>query len=173
MIVVSRSVHIRASVAKVFALMANPAARAHLNPAFKPIRVETGDGRPLGPGSVCHFRLQSDRRIIDYRTRVKVFEPDRLIVSVSDSAIPFEVRMEVAPEGDGARLTQTESFQPTDEMLRQADNGNSFWMAAACWFLDDEAALNWREQQERALTRKLEKVMASWLTAIKHHLERD
>ena len=85
MVVVSRHIHIDAPVDRVFALMANPAARAALNPFVTPIRVETEDNQPLHVGSVCHLRLQTGNRIVDYRTHVREFEPNRCIVSVSDS----------------------------------------------------------------------------------------
>ncbi len=176
MVVVSRSVHIQAPVDRVFALMADPAARAALNPFVTPIRVETEDNQPLHVGSICHFRLQTGHRIVDYRTRVFEFEPNRCIASVSDSTVPFEIRLETRPEGGGTRLTQTETFEPTDEMLEQAlpesDTNATLRLAyRVALFVDLEWARRFRRQQEEALTRRLETNMDRWLEAIRAHLE--
>jgi len=109
MLTVSRSIHIDAPVERVFALMADPLARSRLHPDAEPIRVEIEGGGPLRAGGVVHFRLQIGNRIADYRTRVRELDPARRIVSLSDSAVPFEVRIETEPEDRGTRLTQTET----------------------------------------------------------------
>jgi hypothetical protein len=176
MIVVSRSVHINAPVARIFALMANPLARARLNPHNELIGAEIEGGGALKLGSVCRFRLRADGHILDYRTVVCEYEPNRLIVSLSDSAIPFEVRIETEPANGGVRLTQTETFGPSDEMLRQAlpdNNSNAILRAALSiyMFLDADAALKLRQRQEGMLTKILEKRMDAWLGSIKKHLE--
>ena len=54
---------LRAPVERVFALMANPAMRARLNPDETPLTVEIENGAPLRRGSICHYRLQHGRRI--------------------------------------------------------------------------------------------------------------
>ncbi len=176
MVVVSRSIHIDAPVERVFALMANPAVRAKLNPGEAPLVVEIETGAPLRLGSVCHYRLQHGRRILDYRMRVHEFMPNQRILSISDSAIPFEVRIETAPEGRGTRLTQTESFEPSDATLREAlpdeASGNIVRLAQRFFvWIDPEAALGLRRRQEEQLTEILEARMDDWLAAIKHHLE--
>jgi hypothetical protein len=176
MIVVSRSAHIAAPVERVFALMADPLARSRLSPVVEPIRAEIETGTPLRKGSVCHFRLNVGNRIIDYRTRVQEFTLDRLIVSVSDSAVPFEARMETRPEGDGTRLTLAERFEPTDEMLREAvpDGASGGILHTAMkilMFVDTDSAISLRERQEGALTKQLEGNMERWLAAIKRYLE--
>ena len=51
MVVVSRSIQIQAPVARVFALMADPAAKAALHPLVQPIRVEIEDHGPLRPAA--------------------------------------------------------------------------------------------------------------------------
>lgn len=177
MIVVSRSIHIDAPVERVFALVANPAMRARLNPGETPLTVEIETGAPLRLGSVCHYRLEHGRRILDYRMRVREFIPNERILSTSDSAVPFEVRMETAREGAGVRLTQTESFEPSDAMLQEAlpDEASRNILSLAERFfvlIDPEAALRLRQRQEEQLTQMLEQRMDDWLAAIKRYLER-
>lgn len=176
MVVVSRHIHINAPVDRVFSLMANPAARAALNPFVTPLRAETEDHQPLHLGSVCHFRLQTGNRIVDYRTRVREFEPDRRIVSVSDSAVPFEIRVETDPEGSGTRLTQVESFEPSQEMLRELGKSErGRWLmqmlAPLIAFIDTDYALRVRRRQEELLEQQLATNLERWLEAIRIHLE--
>jgi uncharacterized protein YndB with AHSA1/START domain len=172
MVVVSCSIHVDAPVEHVFALVADPALRANLNPGETPLTVAIETGAPLRKGSVCHYRLQHGHRILDYRMRVHELEPNRRIVSTSDSAVPFQVRIETAPEGEGTRLTQTESFEPSDAMLREAlpDKASSFAQRFFVW-IDPEAALALRRRQEEQLTKILEARMDEWLAAIKGYLE--
>jgi uncharacterized protein YndB with AHSA1/START domain len=176
MVVVSRSVHIDAPVERVFALMADPLARSRLSPTTRPIRAEIETDGPLREGSICHFRLAAGNRILDYRTRVREFVPDRTIVAVSDSAVPFEVQIETQPEDSGARLTQTERFEATDELLREAlprSLSSRVLSATIRLFqsIDTDAALELRGRQEEELAQRLEGEMDRWLLAIKHHLE--
>ncbi len=177
MIVVSRDIHINAPVERVFALMADPAVKARLNPHDTPLRVEIeGDGHPR-LGSVCHFRLQSGGRIVDYRTRVHEFEPNRLIVSVSDSAVPFEIRVETIAETGGTRLIQTECFEPTEEMLCRTlpetpANAVMEKIYRLLPFLDPEYAARVRRGREEMLVQKLGENLERWLVAIKQHLEK-
>jgi uncharacterized protein YndB with AHSA1/START domain len=177
--VVTRSIHIEAPLARVFALVADPAARARLSPDTTPIRVEIEGGGSLQPGSVCHYRVQSGGRILDYRMRVVEFEPPRRMAAVSDTAVPFETRIELAPENGGTRLTHSERFEPSDEMLNQAlPEGlpHSLLRAVYRLFLFEAAwseALRLRERQEQALARTLGEKLERWLAAIKRHLEAD
>ncbi len=176
MVVVSRSIHIDAPVERVFALMADPAMRARLNPDETPLAVEIENGAPLRRGSICHYRLQHGRRILDYRMRVHEFVPNRRILSTSDSAVPFEVRLETASEGGGTRLTQTESFEPSDAMLREAlpDKTSSNIVGLVQRFfllIDPETVLTLRRRQEEQLAKILEDRMDDWLVAIKDYLE--
>ena len=178
MVVVSRHIHIDAPVDRVFALMANPAARAALNPFVTPIRVETEDNRPLHIDSVCHLRLQAGNRIVDYRTYVREFEPNRCIVSVSDSAVPFEIHLETRPEGNGARLTQTESFEPSEEMLSELAEGEiERWLMRVLVplmaFIDTDYVLRVRARQEELLEQRLGVNLERWLEAIRAHLEKN
>jgi len=176
MITVSRNVFIDTPVERVFALMADPAARSALSPHAKPIQVEIEGGQTLHVGSVCHFRLQMDNRIVDYHTHVREFSQNRLIVSVSDTAVPFQIRLETRPEGDGTRLIQTEQFEPTDEILRQALPPTlanmvlekTYWLLP---FLDTEYAARIQSEREEALANRLEENLERWLAAIKRHLE--
>ncbi|MBI3571466.1 MAG: SRPBCC family protein [Gammaproteobacteria bacterium] len=177
MVVVSHHIHIDTPVDRVFALMVNPAARAALNPFVTPIRIETEDHQPLHLGSVCHFRLQTGDRIVNYRTRVHEFEPNRCIVSVSDSAVAFEIRIETHPESNGTRLTHVESFEPSQEMLSELGKSER-----GCWlmrvlaplmaFIDTDYALRVRRRQEELLEQQLVANLERWLEAIRAHLER-
>ena len=176
MVVVSRHIHIDTPVDRVFALMANPAARAALNPFITPIRIETEDHQPLHVGSICHFRLQTGSHVVDYRTRVHEFEPNRRIVSVSDSAVPFEIRVETNPEGNGTRLTHVESFEPSQEMLRELGNSErGRWLmqvlAPLIAFIDTDYALRVHRRQEELLEQQLAANLERWLEAIRAHLE--
>lgn len=174
---VSRNIHIAAPVERVFALMCDPAARTRLNPQATPLRVEIENDSCLHEGSICHFRVQFDQRIVDYRTRVREFVPQRRIVSVSDTAVPFEIIIETAPENGGTRLTQSERFEPTEDMLLAAGNGDGAgsrlarWLLRTLWWIDSDYALNERERQEQRLREKLEVNLAQWLNAIRGHLE--
>lgn len=174
---VSRNIHIVAPVERVFALMCDPVARARLNPQVTPLRVEIENDTSLHEGSICHFRVQLGRQIIDYRTRVREFVLHRRIVSVSDTAVPFEVIIETLPENGGTRLTQSECFEPTEGMLLAASDGEGAGTRLArllqrtlSW-IDSDYALSERERQEQRLQEKLEANLAQWLNAIRHHLE--
>ena len=176
MIVVSRSIHVRAPVERVFALMADPVARSALSPYARPLLVEIEGGGPLRTGSVCHFRLQLNDRILDYRMHVRELVPNQRIVSISDSEVPFEIALEITADRDGTRLTQTERFEPTEEMLRQAlrQTPSSAAMEKIYqWlpFLDPEYATRVHHGREQMLAQQLGGNMEQWLAAIKQHLE--
>jgi uncharacterized protein YndB with AHSA1/START domain len=175
--VVSRSIHINAPVERVFALMCDPGQRARLNPDAIPLRVEIEDDQRLHMGSVCHFRLKIGQRIVGYRSRVREFIPDLRIISVSDTAIPFEITIETLPEDGGTRLIQTEVFEPSDEMLVDAapppgvSGRLARLIAWALPFLDTDTAQDERHREERVLRQKLEGNLDRWLAAIRRHLE--
>jgi len=176
MIVVSRSIHIRASIERVFALMADPAARSALSPHTRPLAVRIEGGGPLRAGSVCHFRLTMNDRILDYRMRVREFAPNQRIVSISDSEVPFEITLETTADHDGTRLTQTERFEPTEEMLSQAlpqTSSSAAMEKIYRWlpFLDPEYAARVHRGREQMLAQQLEGNLEQWLTAIKQYLE--
>ena len=176
MVLVSRSIRINAPTERVFAFVSDPAARCEVAPDTRPIRVEIEGGGPLKVGSVCHFRLQAGARIVDYRTHVKEFEPPRHIVSVSDSAVPFTIRIETEPHDGGTCLTQTETFEPTEAILEKAlprTPANKALKLAYLMtlFLDPDWARSVRKQREEALARLLEPRLDQWLSAIKHRLE--
>jgi len=174
--VVSRSVHIQAPVERVFALIADFAARARLNPAATPLQVEIESGRNLRVGTVCHFRLQAGGRILDYRIRIVEFIPNRRVVSRSDAPIPFEVTLETEAEGTGTRLTHSERFEPNEAMLEQVPptSGARFlqWLDGLLPFLDIDAAQRVHAQREQLLEEKLGGNLERWLTAIRMELEK-
>ena len=176
MVVVSRSVYIEALVERVFALMADPAARMQLNPLVSAGSAEIEGGGPLEVGSTCHFRFYVRGRPVEYRSHVRELEPQRRITALADAAVPFEVCIETEPHGNGTRLTQTERFEPTDAMLDDAipdaDSNTVVKFAQRLYlFFDTDKALELRQQQEEFLAERLATNMDKWLTAIKHHLE--
>jgi hypothetical protein len=176
MVVVSGSIYIRAPVERAFALMCDPAARSRLQPDVKPLQVEIEGGGPLAVGRSCRFRLEIEGRIVDYRTRVTEFEPNRLLLTMSDSAVPFETRIETRPESDGTRLTQTERFEPTDEMLietAESETSRNFlsWLEPILPLVDVDYARSVRKRQELELTHELEEKLGRWLLAVKRELE--
>lgn len=176
MIVVSQTVYVEAPVERVFALMADPAERSRLNPTATPLVAEVEGGESLRVGSVCHYRLQTGGQIVDYRTRVREFEPPHRIVSVSETAVPFEVKVELARAATGTLLTQTETFEPSEAMLRDAlpdrnQNGVVQLAYRLYLWLDTDAALGMRDRQLQLLKERLEANMRRWLEAIKGHFE--
>jgi uncharacterized protein YndB with AHSA1/START domain len=176
MITVSRNVFIEAPVERVFALMADPAARSALSPHAQPLQVEIEGDKSMRQGSVCHFRLKMGDRIADYRTRVCEFSPNQLISTISDTPVPFQIRVETRPEGHGTRLLQTEQFEPTEDMLSQALPATlmNLVMEKIYWllpFLDPEFAARARRDREDMLERQLGEKLEHWLVAIRQHLE--
>lgn len=175
-LIVSRSVHINVPVERVFALLCNPALRASLNPGVKPLRVEIENDGVMRAGSVCHFRLDVGGRTVDYHTRVLAFQPNRRIVARSDTAVPFEITSETEPEDGGTRLTHTEEFEATDEMLLNAapDRRAGRWLQwVDRWlpFLDLDSARRVHAEREELLDARLGKNLENWLLAIRQHLE--
>lgn len=172
---VSRSIHIAAPVDRVFALVTDFAARARLNPAVTPLQVEIESGDGLRAGAVCYFRLQAGGRTLDYRIRIVEFIPNRRVVSLSDTAVPFEVTLETEAEGDGTRLTHSERFEPSEAMLEMAPptSGARFlkWLDGLLPFLDIDAAQQLHAQREQLLEEKLGGNLERWLAAIRTELE--
>ena len=174
MVVVSRQVHIKAPVPRVFALIADPLARARLNPEVSPIDVRVeGDG-PMAVGSRIHFQLKSGDRMMDYRAEVREFVPERRIVTVAQTKIPFEVRLETSAENGGTRLTQTESFEPSEDMLQAELTPVSrlAWLRYALALFGGDPLEQQRAEQEQLLAKRLGEKLESWLAAIKRELER-
>jgi len=176
MITVSRNVFIKAPVERVFALMADPAARSALSSHAQPLQAEIEGDKPLRLGSVCHFRLKMGNRIADYRTRVCEFSPNQLIATISDTPVPFQIRVETRPEGRGTRLTQTEQFDPTEDMLSQTlpPTVTNMVMEKIYWllpFLDLDYTTRTRRDREDRLERQLGEKLERWLVTIRLHLE--
>jgi len=176
MITVSRSLHIDAPPERVFTLMADAHARAELSPHTEVVRAEVEGGGPLRAGARCHFVLKRDGQTLEYTMRVTEFVPDARIVSVAAATVPFTVRVETAPELGGTRLTQTETFEPTEAMLREAmSERESFSLLRVVFrmllFMDSDAALRMRARQEDQLRRLLEQRLDAWLHQIKAKLE--
>jgi uncharacterized protein YndB with AHSA1/START domain len=176
MLVVSRKIHIKAPVERVFTLLADPAARIALWPQMRSAQVQIEGGGPLRRGSICRFRLQAGDRLLAYRTQVRELVPNRRIVSVSDSQAPFEVTLETEADTAGTWLTHTERFEPSEAMLRAALRQTPSSTALEKiyeWlpFLDPEYATRARQGRERILVQQLEGSLEQWLAAIKRHLE--
>jgi len=176
MITVSRSLHIAAPPERVFALMIDARARARLNPHTEVIRVEVDGGGLLRPGATCHFALKHGEQKIEYTMRVTEFVPNERIVSEAHAAVPFTVRIETQPDAGGTRLTQTEFFEPTEAMLRDAlseTESRSLLriVSRLLMLMDSDAALRLRARQEEQLRRMLEQRLDEWLRGIKTALE--
>lgn len=176
MITVSRQIFIEAPVERVFALMADPVARSALSPHAQPIQVGIEGGGPMQAGSVCHFRLQLDNRIADYRTRVSEFSPNRRIITISDTSVPFRISVETRREGAGTRLSQTEQFEPSEEMRQQAlTPGLANTVMEKIYrllpFLDPDYAARIRRGREDKLVELPGEKLEQWLAAIKRQLE--
>ncbi len=175
--VVFQSIHIAAPVEQVFALLCDPARRAALNPDVTPLQVETDDRQPLHTGSTCRFRLQIGGRIVEYRLHFRAVIPPARIEAVSDTAIIFETIMETKAEAGGTRLTQTEIFEPSDDMLIEAappfpaSRRFSRLIARLLPFLDSDSAEDQRARQEAVLKEMLEKKLGIWLVAIRQEME--
>jgi uncharacterized protein YndB with AHSA1/START domain len=175
-VVVSRSIYIDAPVQRVFALVADPLARSRLNPAATPIRVEVeGDG-PLRAGSRVHFRLKVGEQIADYHAEVRELIANRRIVTLAQAHVPFEVVLETEPHDRGTLLTQTESFEPTEEMLEAE------WpqpglrallpvLRPVLVLLSPDYAARLRCEQEALLAQRLGERLERWLAAIRDALE--
>jgi uncharacterized protein YndB with AHSA1/START domain len=177
MIAVSRSVFIEAPVERVFALIADPLARARLNPDVTPIDVRIEGGAPLTTGSRVHFRLQIGERVVDYQAEVREFLRNRRIVSMAQATVPFEVRLETEALDRGTRLTQTESFEASEELLEaQTPDGGPPprlpWLGSILLLFYPEQAARLRQEREERLAERLGANMDRWLTAIKRDLER-
>jgi hypothetical protein len=175
MVNATRSIHIDAPVEQVFRLMADPFRRAALNPEVEPIQAEVEGGGPLRKGSVCHYRLQTSNRIIDYRMRVIAFESNHLIESQSNSEVPFQVRIETTPDEDGSRLSQSEQFEPTEELLDEVDPQSAFTRLVYGFYLlfDVDAAMRLRERREALLEDQLGRRLEAWLGSVRAYFDRD
>lgn len=176
MVVVSRSIHINAPVKRVFALAADPLARSRLNPGATPIRVEVEGGGPLRAGSRVHFRLQVGDHIADYHAEVREFVPNRRIVSLAHAHIPFEVSLETEPHEGGTLLTQTETFEPTEEMLESElpEPGRRALLPLlrpVLLLLYPDYAARLRREEEARLAQRLGERLDRWLAAIRDALE--
>lgn len=172
---ITQAVHIDAPVEHVFALMADPRARAELNPNIKPLHIDIEGGQPLRQGSICRYRVQTDRQVVDFRSRIDVFEPNRRIVAVIETKVPIQVEILVEEEAGGTLLSHTERFDPNEAMLQTAATEEhnrimAFVFRVLMWF-DLDIAQNMRMQRERKLKQQLEENLSRWLDAIKDHLE--
>jgi uncharacterized protein YndB with AHSA1/START domain len=176
MVVVSRSIHIDAPVERVFALAADPLARARLNPGARPIRVEVEGNGPLRAGSRVHFRLQVGDHIADYHAEVREFVPNRRIVSLAHANVPFEVCLETESHDGGTLLTQTESFEATEEMLEaelpeQGLRALLPLLRPILVLLYPDYVAKLRREEEELLAQRLGEKLERWLAAIRNALE--
>lgn len=176
MVTVQRSIHIDVPVERVFELMADPAAKAGLNPLMKPITVEVEDGQRLRLGSRCHYRMQFGHNILDYHDEITGFEEGRLIESRTDSEPPVSIRTETVAEDHGTRLIQVETFAASDAMLAGIKARGflaqlfQLGQQIAVW-IDSDAMERCRSQREALLAEDLCEHLDRWLHSIKQHLE--
>ncbi len=175
----SQAVDIGAPPSAVFRLISDPLAKARLHPEVRVVRIEREDAGPLAPGSVTFYRLQTGRRIFEYRMRCLRCEPDRLIESIADLPTRFAVRLEIEATPEGSRLTHSEECEVTAEMLeglvvtRRAEHAWTF-MKLLAFFLpglaDETLAVLFRERAD-ALRVRMQRELRAWLLAMKQHLE--
>jgi hypothetical protein len=170
-----KSVTIQADPDAVFALVADVARKAHLNPGTEVIRVEQETDGPVGKQTVFHFVLRHGVQIIDYRSRCVAFKAGRIMETVSFTEPSFSVRVTVEPGPDGACLTQEEWFDlkppPRARAPRQGLVGLLTNLAVGIFGEPASPRGALRQADEAKIQAQLETRLAQWLQAIKAHLE--
>ena len=174
---VSRNIDIAASAEHVWALVTDPQRRAVLNPAIKVIEVTIEDGGPLQRDSSTRYRLEIGGRIVEYRTRVLEFSPNRRLVTRSDSAVPFETTLELATLASGTRLTHSERLEPTADMIQRqidriADGRDVGVVERMALWLDGDASERLRDSAVERLEKSLGDTLDQWLAAMRDELEK-
>jgi hypothetical protein len=176
---VAMSVDIAAAPSAVFALASDAEAKARLNPAVHVIRIERETPGPLREGSVTFFRVQKGKRIFEYRTRCRQFEADRLLENQADLPTLFRVRVELQAIPGGTRFTQQEECEITVDMLEGlpvSRRAERWWKTVKILhlmlpaFAREAYAVILRERAE-ALRVVLQNELATWLQAVKRHVE--
>ena len=173
---VTRNIDIAATPERVWALVTDPRRRAALNPAIRVIEVEIEGGGPLHRDSATRYRLEIGGQMMEYRTRVLEFVPNRRLVTYSDSAVPFETALELSPLPSGTRLSHSERLEPTADMIQRAidqiADGRDVGVAErmALW-LDGDASERLRDSAVERLEKSLGDTLDQWLAAIRNDLE--
>lgn len=173
---VTRNIDIAATGERVWALVTDPRRRAALNPAVRVIAVEIEGGGPLQRDSATRYRLEIGGQMMEYRTRVLEFVPNRRLVTYSDSAVPFETALELSPLPSGTRLSHSERLEPTAGMIQHAIDqiagGRDVGVVErmALW-LDGDASERLRDRALEHLESSLGVTLDRWLAAIRDDLE--
>lgn len=174
MVRVSHTVDIRARPEAVFDLVCDVARRARLDPNATALGVAKETPGPVRVGTVFYYRLVIEGKIAEYRSRCIAIEPDRLLVTQSDTQPPFQVRITVEPVPGGARLTQEERFElaPLYFPLPRAPGRLGRWLQRLFgerrYLVQGPEALAAEEADWEA---RLNHRLARWLASIKRHLE--
>lgn len=159
----------------MFALVADIARKAQLNPGTEVIRVEQETDGPVSEQTVFHLVLRHGAQIIDYRSRCVAFEAGHMMETVSFTKPSFSVRVTVEPDPNGARLTQEEWFDlkppPRSRSSRQGLMGLLTNLAAGIFGGPASPREALRQVDEAKIQAQLETRLARWLQAIKAHLE--
>lgn len=173
---VTRNIDIAITTERVWTLVTDPRRRALLNPAIRVIEVEIEGGGVLQRNSSTRYRLEIGGQVVEYRTRVLEFAPNRLLVTRSDSAVPFETTLELTPLASGTRLTHSERLEPTADMIqhqidRMADGRDVNMAERVALWLDGDASERLRDSAVERLEKSLGDALDQWLAAMRNDLE--
>jgi len=178
MVTVESRIHIKRPLTEVFDLLADPAVKTALNAMVEPISVEIKNHERLQLGSICHYRLSFGETILDYHGKVTAFEEGKLIESQTNSETPLTIRVETVADDEGTWIRQQESFEVTDAMLDSAlphtvqEKMLRYAYRMLLWS-EQRSAAQIRENRIAQLVAMLSSSLDSWLTDIKHHLEKN
>ncbi len=173
---VTRNIDIAITTERVWTLVTDPRRRALLNSAIRVLEVEIEGGGVLRHNSSTRYRLEIGGQVVEYRTRVLEFAPNRRLVTRSDSAVPFETTLELTPLVSGTRLTHSERLEPTADMIqhqidRMADGRDVNMAERVALWLDGDASERLRDSAVERLEKSLGDALDQWLAAIRDDLE--
>lgn len=161
-------------VAEVFNLVSDLHRKASVNPNIQVIRVELEGEPTIKEGFVFYHRIQTETRIVEYRSRCIRYIPPRFFQTRSETDPPFEVTVTVEPTGSICRLTQREELEVTPEMLdalEPSETKSGLFREVSRLLrlfpggrqLESEIRAHQRERLKRRLAQELQ----AWLDAIK------
>lgn len=172
---IRESVEIKAAPADVFALVSDLCRRARLNPAWRVIACEALDGEPIRTGSRWRFAIRRDRTRIEHVSRVVEYDPPRRLVCRSETHSDLEIVLEVAPSGDGCRLTHEEAFRtlpvPDEVRIAEAESLVGRLLRALLWL--EGGGFHTADIQEArdVLKEQIHAEIREWLAKIKDEAE--